>query len=444
MIVRRLLLGLSLAALAPASAWAQPAAGSPARSVAGFACAGDAPADQPAIDRLRAAVEAPDAAAADALIRCLSEIETPVIESGSVPGRHRVTFPFVAEPGTEGVRLATAAAAVRSDGIGEAFDGTAPMERIEGTDMWVATIELPDPLRAPYRFEVVASPDSEPALVLDPRNPRVYEDHWTPNFRKSEVVLPDAPAQPWRARPGRAAKWAIHELGDREFAVYVPPAAAEAGSPRPVVIAYGTTTFYNILPTGRLIDHLVEGGLIEPPIVVTLDLADDAEAQRYAGEGAWLADTLLPWARDRWPISADPADVVVIGTSRRGLAATIAALERPDAIGKALPLSGSFYWSPEGDPEPEWLARRLVVEPRQPIELYVTAGTLETVVTLTNRGHYLLATNRHLRDVLEAKGYPVVYHEFVGIHDEMSWQSALADGLKALLPARGPAEAAGP
>jgi enterochelin esterase family protein len=100
------------------------------------------------------------------------------------------------------------------------------------------------------------------------------------------------------------------------------------------------------------------------------------------------------------------------------------------------PLSGSFYWRPEGDEEFEWLTRRFAREPKRDIELYVTAGTLETVVTPTNRGHYQLATARHLRDVLEAKGYDYVYEEFVGVHDEMNWQSALADALRALLPPR--------
>jgi hypothetical protein len=84
----------------------------------------------------------------------------------------------------------------------------------------------------------------------------------------------------------------------------------------------------------------------------------------------------------------------------------------------------------------EWLTRRFAREPKRDIELYVTAGTLETVVTPTNRGHYQLATARHLRDVLEAKGYDYVYEEFVGVHDEMNWQSALADALRALLPPR--------
>lgn len=417
-----------------AGARAQPAPGSAGRPATGYTCGG-AGASSPAIDRLRAAIQAADAATVDALVGCLAEIETPVIEPAPSPGRHLVTFPFVGDSATAGVRLDSNVVAVLIDGIEEDFESLGAMDRIGGTDLWITAMELPDSLRAPYRVEVTPRV-GEARLVLDPRNPRVYEDHWTENFRKSELVLPGAPAQPWRARPGRAAKWEVHEVAGRELAVYAPPAAIAAGTPRPVVLALGTMTFYNVLPTGRLIDHLVEEGAIEPPIVITVDLAEGADVRRFAGEAAFLADTLLPWARSHWPISTAPEEVIVTGTSRRGLAATIAAFERPDAVGMALPLSGSFYWRPEGEEEFEWLTRRFAEEPRRHIQLYVTAGTLETVVTPTNRGHYQLATARHLRDVLEAKEYDFVYMEFVGVHDEMNWQSALADGLRALLPRR--------
>jgi enterochelin esterase-like enzyme len=40
--------------------------------------------------------------------------------------------------------------------------------------------------------------------------------------------------------------------------------------------------------------------------------------------------------------------------------------------------------------------------------------------------------NRHLRDVLLARGHPVTYVEFDGGHDFVCWQGALADGLIAL------------
>jgi enterochelin esterase-like enzyme len=62
-----------------------------------------------------------------------------------------------------------------------------------------------------------------------------------------------------------------------------------------------------------------------------------------------------------------------------------------------------------------------------PIRFYLEAGLFENDYPDT-----LLAQNRRLRDVLEAKGYSVVYSEFVGGHEFLSWRGSVADGLIAL------------
>ena len=44
-----------------------------------------------------------------------------------------------------------------------------------------------------------------------------------------------------------------------------------------------------------------------------------------------------------------------------------------------------------------------------------------------------LLLSRHLRDVLQAKGYDVMYHETGSAHEFVHWRATLAEGLMALL-----------
>ena len=64
--------------------------------------------------------------------------------------------------------------------------------------------------------------------------------------------------------------------------------------------------------------------------------------------------------------------------------------------------------------------------PRLPIRFYVDVGRFD-VYTSNN-----LRMNRHMRDVLTAKGYPLVYREYNSGHDFVAWRGTVADGLIAL------------
>lgn len=48
------------------------------------------------------------------------------------------------------------------------------------------------------------------------------------------------------------------------------------------------------------------------------------------------------------------------------------------------------------------------------------------------QGKSILLPNRHLRDVLLAKGYEVHYQEFAGWHTYLNWRGTLADDLIAI------------
>ena len=73
------------------------------------------------------------------------------------------------------------------------------------------------------------------------------------------------------------------------------------------------------------------------------------------------------------------------------------------------------------------MAQLFVNSPKLPVRFYLDAGSLE--LDRDQNGSSILVTNRHLRDVLRAKGYEVFYQEFQGAHDYLSWRGTIADGL---------------
>lgn len=182
-----------------------------------------------------------------------------------------------------------------------------------------------------------------------------------------------------------------------------------------------------------MVDHLIGTGRLPTVVVVLVDLTRADEASRYGTVADFLLEDLLPHIRAQYGVTTDPSAVVLSGTSRRGMVASLLALEHPESFGNVLSLSGSYYWRPGDEAEFEWLVRRYARAEPRPTRFYMAVGELETFLTPNTHGHYMLATNRHMRDVLRASGQDLRYVEFNGVHSELNWQDWLADGLVHLL-----------
>ena len=208
-----------------------------------------------------------------------------------------------------------------------------------------------------------------------------------------------------------------------------PDAPAQA----PVVILYDAFLWGVRAPAWEIAANLAADGRIPPVHVVLVDQLDaDSAARRYDDQTRFLADELLPRLREGG-LTTPARQVILAGASRRGLVASRAALQRPDMFGGVIALSGSFYWSPDGE-APEWLIRNLPPAPAQGApRFHIAAGSLETVITATNAGHVMLDTNRRFAAALDAAGYRVALDVFPGGHDIAAWRHAFADGLVALL-----------
>lgn len=71
------------------------------------------------------------------------------------------------------------------------------------------------------------------------------------------------------------------------------------------------------------------------------------------------------------------------------------------------------------------MSRQYAAAVHLPLRFYLDVGILES--------DGQRAANRHMRDVVEAKGCPVRYAEFSGGHTFLCWQGTLSDGLMAVM-----------
>lgn len=76
-------------------------------------------------------------------------------------------------------------------------------------------------------------------------------------------------------------------------------------------------------------------------------------------------------------ITTPAVRAIVSGSSYGGLASSWNAMKLLHRFGHVLSMSGSYWWSPEGEP-PEWLACKFASTDKLPIRFFLEAGIFET------------------------------------------------------------------
>lgn len=424
----------------------------------------DSPASsaQPESPRLRALLAAipQDEAALDAFWREIAEAGTPLVER--IPGEPDAclaTFLWREDPG---VPLANVVH-VEWYSPGELRDRRFAL--LPGADIWYRTLRVRSDVRGVYRIlpnDSLRPLHGDPAfeerfarMRLDPLNPRrVLPERLVgtakPDWGDASVfVMSDAQPLTGHRVPEDVPHGPVDEvtvpsaiLGqDRTVWVHRTPRATGDERDARLLIQFDGDRCLDCFDLPWLLDGLAATGEIPPLVTLMVDTPDRGiDLPCNDAFVAFLADELIPWARDHshYPIAPGPTAVIAAGQSYGGLAAAWAALRRPDAIGNALCQSGSFWWMPGLDDLPSsprigdapgyaWLPGQVAGWPRADVRFFMEAGVLEA----GNEGvePSLLATNRHLRDVLVAKGYDVMYREYAGGHDYHVWRGTFPDGL---------------
>jgi len=307
--------------------------------------------------------------------------------------------------------------------------------RLLDTDLWYRSERLPSDARFSYGYEVQTSEKSESKTIPDPLNGRLFDG-------RSVIELPNAAPQPWIERvPGvPEGKIATHKIQSkflnelRDFGVYTPP--NYEGQRCDLLIIFDGPAYLKLIPVPVILDNLIATGHIPPTIGIGISNPTRESRWRdlhcYQPFADFVARELIPWVHKNYKVRSNPDHVVVAGSSAGGLTAAFCAYRYPKIFGKVLSQSGSFWYAPgQEDSIPDylhprgWLTRQFVASPRLPLQFVLEAGRFEFDGQLSD--------HQRLRDVLEAKGYPVLYREYNGGHDYFNWRGTFGDNLRALI-----------
>jgi len=190
----------------------------------------------------------------------------------------------------------------------------------------------------------------------------------------------------------------------REVVVYLPPGYDGAARSYPVVVLQDGQNVFSRRPfAGRLLpvpegrswtadlaaDRVAEAGrpvvlVAVPstglraadylPFEITENVGTGPRAEAYVD---FLADTVLPFVRERFAIRSEPPAIAVVGSSHGGIVSLVAGFRRPDTFG----FVGSL--SPSLDAGDYGFERWLDDHPASGLVVYVDVGTLETSLSRT-------------------------------------------------------------
>jgi len=309
------------------------------------------------------------------------------------------------------------------------------LARIEGTDVWHLTLELPPRSRVEYKLEVVRGGHGE--WMQDPLNPHKARDPFGANsvahgegYEVPSWIHPDP-----ESRPGKIDElWLdTKTFGRRRLEIYL-PARFRRTRRYPLLVVHDGHDYLRYAALGTVLDNLMHR-LEIPDMIVALTSSPDrlveyANDERHA---AFIVDDVVPQLERALPIDGRPQSRCLMGASFGAVASLSTALRRPGFFGRLLLQSGSFAFTDIGDRNHRGplfdpvvaFVNQLRARPIPMSErIFISCGMYES----------LIYENRSLAPVLEATGMDVRYVEARDGHNWENWRDRLREGLSWLFP----------
>ncbi len=307
------------------------------------------------------------------------------------------------------------------------------MKRLGESDLHYLTLKLPSDARIDYKFYV------DGMWMLDPLNDNTVSGGFGPNsaFGMTDYEpLPDIEYVDSLPHGTLEAHQFESEIiaGARQVQVYLP---ADYRPVRTMTMDFpdgggietseerfaGTYAAIFVQDGGEYItlgsmvnvlDNTIAHGSIPPIVAVFIDPLDrNYEYFLNKDYERMVIEEILPFVRERYDVSTEPAKNAVMGASLGGAVSVMIALDYPDVFGKCGSQSGAFDIN-DGE-----LMKRVAAEPKQTVDFYLDCGTFGD----------LTDSNRLMHKALEGKGYIVAYKEFNQGHSWGNWRDHIGDML---------------
>ncbi len=310
-----------------------------------------------------------------------------------------------------------------------------PLQRLEGSDLWVVTMEVPECSRFEYKFEVHRGGGKQ--LVLDALNKITAHDPFGANsvcqgdlYERPRWTLPDPDA-----RSGTIEQLSLGSRafgGERAIDLYL-PARFRRSRDYPLLIVHDGADYLRFAALKTVLDNLIHRMEI-PALIVALSDSPD-RLKEYAADSRhadYLSTELLPFLAERYPLIDEPRARGIMGASFGAVAALHTAWSYPGLYGRLLVQSGSFAFSDLGthqrgpmfDPVARFI-NAFRQDPKTPArKIYMSCGIYES----------LIYENRSLVPLLQAHGMRVRFEEARDAHNWENWRDRLRNGLSWSFP----------
>jgi enterochelin esterase family protein len=309
------------------------------------------------------------------------------------------------------------------------------LSRVDGTNVWFLTLDIPPASRVEYKLEVVRNGNGE--WIEDPLNPNRARDPFGANsiVRGSEYRVPSWVYSDATAPTGKFDEIGIDSkvFGRRTFGLYL-PARFRRTRRYPLLIVHDGHDYLQYASFGTILDNLM-ARLEIPDMIVALTSSPDrlreyADDERHA---TFLTDELVPFLDRIFPLEDQPQARCLMGASFGAVAALSTAWRRPGFYGRLLLQSGSFAFTDIGqrnhrgplfDPVVAFV-NKFRAQPTAVAErIFVSCGMYES----------LIYENRSFVPILQSTGMDIHYVEARDGHNWENWRDRLREGLSWLFP----------